>query len=492
MRLSASDFYPYYRPAPCELRVYLRAHGAEEAAAGPYREVLKRLGARHEQAHLASFPDVVDLSAQAEVARAECTIAGIEAEAPVLYQPLLLVRTTLGGVECEVVGEPDFLIKVDDRYVIRDSKLSRRINENDHPEILRQLELYGWLFEQTVGQPPAGLEVHRGPGDIVGVVYDGGVNALAVLTEIVALKQADVEPYSPVGWSKCGDCGFQGRCWSRAEAKGDVAMVEGVDQGTAIALRQQGVETIEQLLAAFDEQRLAALEKPHGARRQKIGGRATSILRMANVMASGEEIVLATPAIPLSANYVMFDLEGLPPQLDELDKIYLWGIQCFGDDPGAFLPATAGFGSNGDREGWDAFLANANVIFEQQGDLPFVHWSPYEKGRLRAYVDRFGDPEAVAARVEANLLDLLPIAKNSIALPLPSYSLKVIERYIGFERVQEEYGGDWAMAKYIEATETENEEERAEVMAEILAYNREDLEATWAVLQWLKSKNPLQ
>ena len=35
---------------------------------------------------------------------------------------------------------------------------------------------------------------------------------------------------------------------------------------------------------------------------------------------------------------------------------------------------------------------------------------------------------------------------------------------------------------------TENEAERAEVMAEILAYNREDLEATWAVLQWLKSK----
>lgn len=28
-----------------------------------------------------------------------------------------------------------------------------------------------------------------------------------------------------------------------------------------------------------------------------------------------------------------------------------------------------------------------------------------------------------------------------------------------------------------------------EVMDEILTYNNEDLEATWAVLQWLKSKN---
>jgi len=52
----------------------------------------------------------------------------------------------------------------------------------------------------------------------------------------------------------------------------------------------------------------------------------------------------------------------------------------------------------------------------------------------------------------------------------------------------EEVAGDWAMAKYIEATETEDQKQRDELMDQILAYNREDLEATWAVLQWLKSK----
>jgi predicted RecB family nuclease len=44
------------------------------------------------------------------------------------------------------------------------------------------------------------------------------------------------------------------------------------------------------------------------------------------------------------------------------------------------------------------------------------------------------------------------------------------------------------MAKYIEATETEDLTKRDEVMTQILKYNREDLEATWAVLKWLKSK----
>ena len=49
---------------------------------------------------------------------------------------------------------------------------------------------------------------------------------------------------------------------------------------------------------------------------------------------------------------------------------------------------------------------------------------------------------------------------------------------MGFGRQQKEYGGQGAMAKYIEGVETEVEATRAEVMDEILAYNREDLAAT--------------
>jgi predicted RecB family nuclease len=56
------------------------------------------------------------------------------------------------------------------------------------------------------------------------------------------------------------------------------------------------------------------------------------------------------------------------------------------------------------------------------------------------------------------------------------------------KRTQEEYGGDWSMAKYIEAIELQDEAQRATVMDEILTYNQDDLKATWAVLEWLKAK----
>ena len=93
------------------------------------------------------------------------------------------------------------------------------------------------------------MEVFDGTGNLVEIPYDGGVTALQELTEILKLKQSSEEPYSPVGWSKCGGCGFHDWCWPRAEARKDVALVMGVDQGLARALREEGVETAEDLLS---------------------------------------------------------------------------------------------------------------------------------------------------------------------------------------------------------------------------------------------------
>ena len=234
--------------------------------------------------------------------------------------------------------------------------------------------------------------------------------------------------------------------------------------------------------------RLSELKRPWGAKQQKVGKKADRILLNAEVLTTKQERLLASPVIPASENFVMFDLEGLPPQLDDLEKIYLWGMQVYGKKPGKFMGVTSGFGADGDREGWEKFLQTADAIFAEYGDIRFVHWHHYERVHIDMYVRRYGDTSGVADRVLKNLLDLLPVTKNSIVLPVPSYSLKVIEQYVGFKRTQDEYGGSWAMAEFILATETNDEAERKARMAEILRYNQEDLEATWAVFDWLRNK----
>jgi len=46
IRLTASDFYTYFRPSKCEVRIYLKSIGMEEGPPGPFDEVLFRLGER--------------------------------------------------------------------------------------------------------------------------------------------------------------------------------------------------------------------------------------------------------------------------------------------------------------------------------------------------------------------------------------------------------------------------------------------------------------
>jgi predicted RecB family nuclease len=491
MRLIASDLITRHRPSPCDLRVWLRHRREPEREASEYELVLRRLGNRHEREHLASLGASLDLSEVAEEERLQRTSEAITSRVAVIYQPAFRVVHKFGGTGAEIIGLPDFLILDGDGYIVRDAKMARRIDGENHPEILLQVQLYGWLFERSLGVPAKALQVFSGMKEIVPIPHDCAA-ALNALERVVAIKRSNEQMYEPVGWSKCGPCGYNERCWNQAEAKGDVALIPDVDQSLAWTLNRMRVHTRSELLTRFDVVRLSELKRPFGNGEQRVGKRAERILRFADAMEQKAERILCAPAIPALPNYAMFDLEGLPPHLDELDKIYLWGVQVYGENPTEFMPAVSGLGGDGDREGWLGFLANAKRVFDICDDVPFVHWASYEKTYLAKYITRYGDSEGVAARVMANLLDLFPITKESIIVPVPSFSLKVIEQYVGYRRKLPEGNGQWAMAKFIQATETADEARRQELMKEILDYNREDLESMWAVFTWLKSKGAVE
>jgi predicted RecB family nuclease len=359
------------------------------------------------------------------------------------------------------------------------------VSEKEHPEIPRQLQIYGWLYEETTGKCPLRLEVLKGDGGIDLIDYEGKAAAVSHLQELLGIISLPEEPYSPIGWSKCGSCGYNDVCMTRANVAQSVALLPDVDQGLARRLKELGVLTIKDLAARYNETGLSELKRPWGTREQKVGKKAEGILLQAEAMLEKKDIVLKKPEIPASTNYVMFDLEGLPPQLDELDKIYLWGMQVFGERPSEFLYSISEMGTGGDRKGWEDFQKIAGTIFDKYGDIPFIHWASYEKTKVRTYIERYGDLNGVAERVLSNLVDLLPITKDAVILPQPSYSLKVVEKHVGFKRTQDEYGGDWSIAKYIDAVETEDEGERRSLMDEIIKYNEEDLKATWTVFEWL-------
>lgn len=484
MQLNVSDIITLYRPEKCARRVFLQTSGVDRRERTEWESLLEELGRRHEQLHRASFESCTDILSGSLDERFVNTKVAIDRKTPAIYQGVL--QAPFPDSQDLVVGIPDFIIFEPNGFVIRDCKLARHADEDRHPEILRQLELYAWLFERTIGVKPVALEALLGNNALIRIDAYDSADAISELTEIRRLKLLSEEPYSPVGWSKCSHCRYRQYCWSKAEEENSVDLVYGVDQGTAIALNQVGTRTVSDLLRNFHEDTLAEVKRPYGKRMQKIGKTATSILEHARALNSGQIRKVSTFDFPAVENIVMFDLEGMPPQFDELDKVYLWGMQAFGNSPTKYLSATSSFGEDGDRKGWFQFLELAGTILNDHSGAPFVHWAHYEPTKIRLYLERYGDLDGVANRVLNSCVDLLPLTKKAFVLPVHSYSLKMVERLAGYERSMDEFGGEWSMAHYIRAVESKDPGLQAQVMDQILKYNEEDLAATWAVLQWLK------
>ena len=102
MRLTASDFMTYWRPSPCELRVFLHEKGEPEAEPGAFDEVMRRLGIRHEREHLATLEPYLDLSSVLVDERVGRTVEAIADKVPVIYQPAFVVRHRIAGTAVEI------------------------------------------------------------------------------------------------------------------------------------------------------------------------------------------------------------------------------------------------------------------------------------------------------------------------------------------------------------------------------------------------------
>jgi predicted RecB family nuclease len=498
LHFNATDVFTYYKPSRCARRVALEAAGVEpQPTDTDFLRLLRSLGEQHEKTHLLSLAGVLDLAGRDPGERERRTLEAIRSDVPAvaIYQPRFRAEVDLSGETCELVGEPDFLVRSSDGagYVIRDSKLARNVLSDRHSGIRAQLQIYGLLYERVTGQPPVALEVHAGTGELVPIPYPGASGVIEELRRHREMRLAGLDAYEPTGWTKCAGCGYEDRCKAEARAASDVALLPPVGQALARTLHERGIASIGQLQQALDGEILRDLLYDKGTKKRE--PRPKKLLqrlrRSVQAHAAGAPVPIDPQPLPDGRDCVMLDLEGLPAYVDDLEKVYLWGLKDFVATPPRFLPALSGFGEHGDREGWEQFLRTAADLLEKRPGLRLVHWGSYERTKVERYIERHGDSGGVAARVVERLLDLHPILTASVALPVESYGLKSVEKKVGFARKLEEADGQWAIAEYIKAAELAEGENgdppnREEILAGILAYNEEDLDATWAVMEWLR------
>ena len=517
MNLSSSNIKKLQLPTPCELRVWLAKNSdIEPLPMSGFQQDLMEKGDEHEARVLRelelSYPNLVDIGGRDNPQARADTAAAIAGGSQFIYQGLLTANHVIAEQEVTIVGYPDFMIPLGpNRWEISDAKLPTSIYRElkrtgiverpDQSYVFSQIRLYGWLFEQNFPGVDFELKIYPGSGIPEDVDYLDGGGVLKEFERILEIWDMPTEPPEAVGLSKCKKCDFRDHCWTRALEEKSVGVVNHINLDKTAQLADEGITTYTQLSESHDPASLTTFLSPSKSNpddpRQQ--GPARKVLAHIEALETNEVVHLTdadgieipiSPAICSDANYVMFDVENLAADSDQPIMVYLWGLQVFGQEPGPFKPALADFSDDADQRCWEDFLGAAEEIISEHPGIKFVHWSSHDRSCVQTYVDRYGDNAAgTAATVLATLLDLEAVVKRSLALPVSGTSLKTVEKLTGFKRSTDVVGGDDSIAAFLKARNTSDSAERQRIMDDLVAYNREDLEATWAVHEWVSRKD---
>ena len=153
-----------------------------------------RLGGEHERRHLERFPDHIDLGELPWAEQPEATRGGRRRRARHLpgRPPRRDRRSPASGSRSSASPTSCSRPAAATRSATRSSPAAIG---TDSTEIGLQLETYGWLYEQTFGEPPVALQVHTGIGEIHAPPLRGRRRALeAFERDPDRLRPAEQEP----------------------------------------------------------------------------------------------------------------------------------------------------------------------------------------------------------------------------------------------------------------------------------------------------------
>jgi len=487
---SPSDFRNLFQPSYCERRVWLKANEPDLAIPDTdFIQLIQEKGIAAEKAHVQTVGSIEtpEYPEYEFPAGFEETCKMIESKVPIIYQGILISKNN------QWLAIPDLLIfnKKTKRYTIRDVKLAKNLGA--HPEIKLGMGLNRLLAEEILGYEPI-LEVVTGDGELQSPYSAADDKTVKEYIKIISkLENLADEPFETSGWSKCSPCPFFNHCWDEAWESHYVYTIYGIEQGMSLALWENNIRTWETLLKKRND--IAQITFQRGSQIQRIGTtRADKIVRQARCLSKNTHERITSLTLPNGYSrgdrpIVIFDVENNMPTFEELGlqvDVYLWGLLLVTDKQTKQELIIAPKDSRGDQKGWQLFLSTMSNIFDRYGDIPIVHFSSHEKTKVSNYINNYGDINSTGQRVLDNLWDLYRAILNSVTLPVPSYSLKEIEKFVGFERTQEEYGGSWSIVRYNEYLEASTKKEADNILKEIKVYNAEDLMATYEVYKWME------
>jgi len=471
MLLTAQLLLNYQR---CARRAFLDVYGDPDQQEPPSDFLLKLIqdSHQHQQAVLADqtwirphYPEG-DWAAAAEATQA-LMAAGVEQ----IYQGVLVAEEPSG---LTLVSNPTLLTKQPGRsrwgdwlYVPTDIKLSKRpkleyqIVMAFHVQVLAAVQEawpeVAWLYLRRKGSYAVDLWQ----------ALPQMQASLATLSQMLLEQQ---EPELFIARHRCSLCSWFRHCHGIAEAQRHLSLLPGVTPTRYLTLQQLELTTVKALAIAEP----ARLEPLPGFGAEV----ATKLVHQAQAILTNQALPLfgpgGGPQLPTAPVELYFDIEAEP----ELNLAYLHGVLVV--DRQAQTQTFHGLlAEDVDAEGraWQQFLNLVNTY----PSAPIFHFCAYEVQTVERLAKCYPTPQAQIKPLLARFIDLHEWVVQTVTLPVESYTLKLIARWIGFQWRESNANGAQAIYWYNQWLQTGD---RAFLEA-ILRYNEDDCRATYRLKDWL-------
>jgi uncharacterized protein len=184
--------------------------------------------------------------------------------------------------------------------------------------------------------------------------------------------------------------------------------------------------------------------------------------------------LLSVEELPTAPVELYFDIEAAPEQ----NLVYLHGVLVVNrlSQTETFYPLLA---DRPEDEGviWEQFLE----LVWQHPTAPIFHFCPYEVQTVKRLAEYYGTSSSLIEPLIGRFVDLHERVTRVATLPVESYALKPIARWLGFDWRDQDANGAQSIYWYAQWLTTGD---RAYLDA-ILRYNEDDCRATYRVKDWL-------
>jgi uncharacterized protein len=189
---------------------------------------------------------------------------------------------------------------------------------------------------------------------------------------------------------------------------------------------------------------------------------------------SGQHLRFLEEELPSAAVELYFDIESEPA----LDLIYLHGVLVVDrrKQTSQFHPFLADRPQD-EQQVWQQFLE----FVWAYPTAPIFHFCPYEVQTVSKLAQIYDTPASLIQPLLPRFVDLHDVVTRVATLPVESYALKPIARWVGFDWRDASANGAQSIYWYTQWLATG---ERS-FLQSILAYNEDDCRATHHIKDWL-------